>query len=129
MLEMGMTFGYAQYVADNEMVRMLRRLLQGIPVNDESMAVDVIKQVGAGGHFLMEDHTMTHMKSAHVSPRLIDRTNRDAWIEQGKPNLIGKAKEEVLNILATQKPDPLPEKVASEIRSTIEQIEKELGIK
>lgn len=123
-----MAFGYAQYVADNEMVRMLRRVLQGIPVNDESMAVDVIRQVGAGGHFLMEEHTMTHMKTAHVSPRLIDRTNRDAWLEQGRPSLFSKANQEVIHLLETHKPDPLPEKVAAEIRLTIEQMEKELGI-
>ena len=46
MLELGMTFSYSQYVADDEIVRMLSRILRGIPSDDEHLAVDIIKEVG-----------------------------------------------------------------------------------
>lgn len=128
MLDMGMTFSYEQYVVDNEFVRMLRGVLRGVPVNDQSMAVDVIKSVGAGGHFLMEDHTLENMDTAHVIPNFIDRNSRDAWEQQGKQSLISKGRMEAINILENHKPDRLPEDVAAYIRTTIEEIEKELGI-
>ncbi len=129
MLELGMTFSYGQYVADNEMVRMLRRVLEGVPVSDESMAVDVISTVGAGGHFLAEDHTMDRMKTAHVLPKLIDRNRRDEWIRDGSVTFIDAATKEAINIIETHKPDPLPENIAKEIRAMVEQTEKDFGIK
>ena len=46
MIEMGMTIYYGQMVMDNEFARMIKYLVQGIPVNDETLAVDVIKEIG-----------------------------------------------------------------------------------
>ncbi len=129
MLDMGMTFSYEQYVVDNEFVRMMRGLLPGIPVHEQSMAVDVIQKVGAGGHFLMEEHTMENMKTAQVYPKFMNRDSRDVWAASETASLISRGRQDAINILETHQTKPLPEKAASEIRSTIEEIEKELGIR
>lgn len=128
MLDMGMTFSYEQYVVDNEFVRMMRGLLAGIPVTDYSMSVDVIQKVGAGGHFLMEEHTMENLKTAQVYPKLINRDSRDVWATTENASLISRGRREAINILENHKPTPLPAKVSAEIRAAIEDIEKELGI-
>ena len=57
MMEMGMTMSYEQLLTDAEIVRMTRRILQGIPVNKDTMAVDVIKAVGPANNYLAQKHT------------------------------------------------------------------------
>jgi len=127
MLDMGMTFSYEQYVVDNEFVRMMRGVLPGIPVSDYTMAVDGIRQVGSGGHFLMEDHTMANMKTAQVFPKMINRDSRDIWQNTEDRSLISRGRKEAIRILENHKPTPLPAQVAAKIRATIEGIEKELA--
>ena len=57
MLEMGMTMSYEQLLIDQEIVKMIRRVLQGIAVNKETIALDVIKKVGPAGNY-SERHTL-----------------------------------------------------------------------
>lgn len=128
MLEMGITLSFAQLVMDNDFVKMVRRVLQGIPVTDETLAVDVIKRVGARGNFLTEEHTVKHMRQNQSQPRLIDRTMREFWEAKGGLDLTAKAAEKAREILETHKPQPLPDKVVETIRDLREQAEKELGI-
>ncbi len=63
MLESGITFDYGQLVLDCEIARMIKHTLQGIPVNDDTLAIDTIKEVGPGGDYLMHEHTFNHMRS------------------------------------------------------------------
>lgn len=129
MLEMGMTLSYGQIVADNEFAAMIRRVLQGISVNDEDLAVDIIARVGARGNFLTEEHTLKNMKSYQSRPKLIDRNMRDAWAEKGSNTMITKADEMAREILETYTPEPLPENVANKLRTLVEDAEKMHGIK
>lgn len=62
MMEMGMTMSYEQLLADAEIVRMTRRILQGIPVNQDTMALDVIKAVGPANNYLAQKHTRKYMR-------------------------------------------------------------------
>lgn len=78
-----MTLDFAQLVVDNEIAKMVRTAVGGIPVTDETLAVDVIRKVGAGGHFLMEDHTIKHMRTVQSQSKLFDRTTRQSWAERG----------------------------------------------
>lgn len=129
MLELGMTFSYSQLLIDNDIANMVKKVVQGIEVSDESMAVDVIKQVGAGGDFLMQEHTMRYMKSAQSRPKLFDRRMRDAWLERGGTDVAQRAQEEAIAILKNHKPEPLPPGVAEKLRAIVEAGEEELGDK
>lgn len=119
-----MSFG--QLVIDNEIARMIKRVVQGITLNDETLAVDVIHQVGAGGHFLSEDHTYKFMKSEQTYPQIIDRNNRVRWVELGSPSMAQQAEEYARNILQNHQPDPLPAGVAEELRAIVEEAEAKL---
>ena len=126
MLEMGVTFSFGQLVMDHEFARMIKHTVGGIPVNDETLAVDVIKEVGPFDHFLGHEHTFKHMKT-QSQPRFIDRTVRETWEQSGKTDIYQRATEEARRILETHEPKPLPQDVLATIRSVVAEAEEELG--
>ncbi len=128
MIEMGMTIDYGQLVLDNEFAKMIKFLLNGIPVNDETLAVDVIREVGIGKDFLSHDHTYNHMQS-QSQPVLIDRNMREDWEASGSTDIHRRAVDKAKHILETHKPDPLPDDVLATLRSIVEEAEEELGVK
>ena len=128
MIEMGMTIDYGQMVMDNEFARMIKYLVQGIPVNDETLAVDVIKEIGVGKDFLSHGSTYQHMRT-QSQPKLIDRRMREDWQAAGATDIYQRALEEARYILENHKPDPLPDDVLAAIRSIVEEAEAELGIR
>ena len=128
MIEMGMTIDYGQLVMDNEFARMIKYSLQGIPVNDETLAVDVMHDVGPANDFLGHKHTFRHMEE-QSQPTLIDRRTRGVWKADGSTDLHQRATEKARHILETHQPEPLPEEVLAKLRSIVEEAEEELGVK
>jgi len=126
MLESGITFDYGQLVLDCEFARMINHTVHGIPVSDENLAVDVIKEMGPGKDFLMHPHTFQRMRS-QSNPELIDRRMRATWEEKGATTAYERAVEKARWILANHRPDPLPEAVLTGIRQIVVDTEKELG--
>lgn len=129
MLEMGMTMSCSQLLVDAEIVRMIRRIMQGIAVDTSTLALDVITSVGPGGTYLNQKHTMRYMRKESSQARLIDRRMYDHWTREGAKDMAKRADEEARRILETHKPIPLPEEAAKEIRSIIEEAEYEEGIR
>ena len=82
MLESGITFDFGQLVLDCEFARMIKHTVQGFRVNDDTLALDVIKEIGPGGHYLMHEHTLQGMRS-QSRPELIDRQTREVWEKAG----------------------------------------------
>ncbi len=127
MLEMGVTLDFGQLVLDNEFAGMIKHVLQGIPVDDETLAVDVIHAVGPFKDFLSQKHTLKHMRG-QSQPRLIDRRRRSKWLEAGGTDVYARAAARAREILETHQPAPLPEGVAAELKEIIGEAEKELGV-
>jgi len=125
MLELGITFDLTQLVIDNEIARMVRVAIKGIEVNDETIALEAIKQVGPGGNFLSAEHTLKHMKEQSHS-KLIDRKMRESWESSGSKDMVERAHEELLSILKNHKPEPLPAETLSSLRSIVKNAEGEL---
>lgn len=125
---MGLTMSFGQLVMDSEIIAMTRKVLEGIPVNDYTLAVDVIKSVGARGHFLGEEHTYRNMRMLS-DPKLIDRRMRQFWNDRGAKDLGTACDEKAREILASHKPEPLPEPVHRKLLDIIEEREAELEIK
>ncbi len=84
---MGMTFSFGQLVMDNEFARMIKHVVKGIPVNDETLAVDVIREVCAFNDFLSHESTLKHMRTVQSQPQLIDQRMREDWEKSGKTNI------------------------------------------
>ena len=124
---MGMTFDFGQLVLDNEVAQMVKHAVTGIPVNDETLVVDVVKEIGIGKDFLSHDSTYQHMRSLSA-PMIFDRTMREDWEQAGRTDIYAKATEKAREVLETHKPEPLPEDVRKKIRLIVETAEAGLGI-
>ena len=77
MLEMGMTFSFGQLVIDDEIAAMVKRIVCGVGFDDELMGVDLIKEIGIGGHFLAQRHVMDHLATEQIQATIIDRRVRE----------------------------------------------------
>ena len=118
-LEFCMTASYDKLVIDNEIIGMVMRAVEGIQVNDETLAFDLIKKAGPGGHFISARHTRRHMRSELYKPLLSDRENRDRWQEEGARDSRQRAAEKAQEILARQLQSVIPENVRAQIKQEI----------
>lgn len=128
MVELGMTFSFTQLVIDNEFAKMIKHTLKGIPVTDETLAVDVIGEVGPFGHFLDHDSTFKHMRETQSQPTLIDRDMRGDWEAAGGLDMSQRAGEVARKILETHTPDPLSAATLETLREIVSEAEKEFGV-
>lgn len=125
MLESGVTFDFGQLVMDNDFARMIKYAVNGILVNDETLAVDAIKEVGIGKHFLDHDTTFKYMRD-QSQPESIDRNIREEWEQSGGSDIYQRASEKARDILENHKPEPLPDNVLAAMRSIVEDAEAEM---
>lgn len=123
-----LTIDYGKIITDAEMFKNVRKVVEGIPFDDESLAVDVIHQVGPGGEFLTHSHTLKYMHTLSESG-LYDWKSRDQWVADGEIDLSERGYEKAKQILETHTPAPLPAGAEAEMRSLISEYEKELKIK
>jgi len=114
---------YEKLVVDNEILGMVMRAVEGIRVNDDTLAYEVIKEVGPGGHFLTARHTRRFMRVAHYHPTLSNRENREDWERKGRKHTWERAAEQVKRILDTHEvslPPAVRQKVLSEIKGIVD---------
>ncbi len=127
MIESGMTFDYGQMVMDAEFVRMIKFAVGGIPVNDDTLSVDLIKEVGQFKDYLAHENTYKYMRM-YPQPKLMDRRVRADWEADGSLDMYTKAMQFARDILKKHQPDPLSEHVQGELRTIVEEAEKELAL-
>ncbi|MBA7715589.1 Glycine betaine methyltransferase [subsurface metagenome] len=102
LMEFAMTVSYEKFVIDNEILGMVMRAVEGIRVDDDTLAFDLIKQVGPGGNFVTAKHTRQFMRSEHYQPSLSDRDSREEWESKGKRVSWEKALEIVRQVIDSQ---------------------------
>jgi trimethylamine--corrinoid protein Co-methyltransferase len=97
----------------NEILHMVKQLMAGVPVSDETLALDVMNKVGPGGHYLNEDHTYSHFKDVWYSD-LFDRSILDEWRAQGERQFAERLREQT-KVVMEHEPAPLPDEVLAEM--------------
>ncbi len=112
-----------QAIISNEICSFINRILQGIEVNPDTLAVDVIREIGPGGEYLTHDHTMEYFKSEQWDAKLGNRMTRDHWEEKGAMDIRARAREQYKKILATHQPKPLEPEVQKKLQDIVEQAE------
>jgi len=122
-----MAASFEELVIDNEICRSVLAMAQGIRVDDETMALNVIHKVGPGGHFLAEKHTLQHFQEEHLFSELVDRSSYESWKKAGAKSLVELAKEKAKEILKQHQPTPLDKDVQKEISDIIRRAESELA--
>jgi trimethylamine---corrinoid protein Co-methyltransferase len=116
-------------VVDNEICGMALRLDRGIDCSTESLAVDLITQLGPGGDYLTTDHTFAWFKKEPYTPsQVIDRRDRNNWAAEGGKDAFGRAQDRVKDILENHQPEPLDDARAKELDRVAAAIMDEYGI-
>jgi trimethylamine--corrinoid protein Co-methyltransferase len=117
MLESMLTVAYEQFVIDDEIIGMSCKVLEGIPVDDEHLALEAIDQVGPGGSFITSPHTMTHMRREYfLGNGVADQDSREKWTEKGSLDTRTRARDIAKKILAEKEKSYIPADVEKAIR-------------
>ena len=119
-IESATTSSLEYLVICDDVIGMARRLVRGIEVNDETLALDVIDKVGPGRDFLSEAHTLKHFKTESHFPAMMDSQRYEPWVASGSKTLFQRANEKVKDIIENYEPDPLPKDVVDRIRAVVE---------
>ena len=122
----GMICSAEMLVMGNEVIGMARRFIQGIRVDAETLARDVIEEVGPGGHYLQEMHTVRHMRSELWMPELLARQHRDIWLAEGAKTLEHLVQERVRELADSHQVPPLPDETLTALDRLKRQGEAEL---
>jgi trimethylamine--corrinoid protein Co-methyltransferase len=122
-IESGLTTSFEQLVISNETIGLVRRITQGFAINEETLALDLIDEVGPGGEFLTSAHTLKHFKE-NWFPNLISRKPYENWVKDGRKDLGIRAKEKIKSILKTHEPRPLSEALQSELKKIIKSMNR-----
>lgn len=116
------TTSYEKLVIDNEVLGMMRRLDQGVVVNEETLAYDVIEEVGPKGVFLVEDHTLEHFRSEFYRPTLSDRNTFEQWTANGAEPIEKVANRKWKELLASYEEPALPADIDAALKKYMENI-------
>jgi trimethylamine---corrinoid protein Co-methyltransferase len=114
-LDFGMTGSLELVVLTDEFLALNRKIFAGVEVTPETLAVDVVRDVGPGGDFLAHRHTAKNVRRAQWRPTIINRQGHARWQEEGGLDLKEKARLKALKLLAEHRPAPLDEAVAARI--------------
>lgn len=114
-----------QSILDDDLAGMVGRFLEGIEVNDETVALDLIEQVGPiPGSYLDKEHTRKFWRKEQFVPKAADRLTYPEWLSMGKKDCIDYAKERMEKILATHKPTPLSQNQEEDIERILKEARK-----
>lgn len=123
MLELGMTFSLEQLVLDNDMITMTKKAMQGIPVDEETLAVESIQQVGIGKNFLAHKTTRKNI-DLPSSPMLIDRLMYGDWKMAGAKDIATVAHEKVVDVMKNHEVAPIDADLLKDMQAVVEKADK-----
>ncbi len=121
--ESAMTGSVFQLAAMDEAIGYTRRITRGIEVNEDTLAVDVIHNVGPNGHYLKEKHTRRYFRSEFWYPNLHDRRNFEEWEMMGRTTLKDRTIARVHDILVTHNPSSIKPETEQVIRKVLAEAE------
>ncbi len=117
-LESGLTGSPEMMVLANEIISMTRRFIEGVRLDDEALALDVIHQVGPGGEFLSHEHTLAHWRGLWL-PQIFDRQRLDKWQEQGAKDVNARLREVAITLMDEHEVEALPDSVEGELEAIL----------
>ena len=117
LMEFDLTASYEKVVVDNEILARTHRVLRGIEVTDDTIALDLMLEVGPGNDYLGQEHTVRFMRSEFAPTTISDREPRERWEADGSKDTFARAHEAVLRILKEHTVLPLSSKIAMALRA------------
>jgi len=126
-MEGGLTTGFEKTVIDSEMIGMMGALRGGIDLSDAEEAMQAIREVGSGGHFLGSPHTMTRYKTAFHAPILSDWRPFEFWDSAGAPDTAKRANVKWKAMLEAYEPPPMDPAIREELEAYVAKRSEEIG--
>lgn len=115
-----LAFSYEKFVLDDEMCGMVRRFHQGITIDEETLAYDVIANVGPGGNYLMEMHTVERCRKEFWEPALCDRGGPEAWMQDAQKTAVDRARARWQKLVAEHRDPPLDGVIVRQLDEFVE---------
>ncbi len=112
----------------DEIIEWVRRYTRRVEINEETLALDLIDQIGPDGTFLDTEHTLKYVRE-EWRPKLIDRRSYQRWKERGATTLQQRANQKVRQILETHRSEPFPDDVVSAVKAIVQQADEKLASK
>ncbi|MDR1915958.1 MAG: trimethylamine methyltransferase family protein [Synergistaceae bacterium] len=116
----GLTFSYEMLVASNETISQMRRVFDGVVLDRDHLALDIIKSVGPKGHYLSEEHTLKYNAEMWL-PDLTDRGDLEQWQRAGGTTFEQRVKARTIDIIENYTPKPLTPEQDAEISEILKQ--------
>jgi trimethylamine--corrinoid protein Co-methyltransferase len=129
-MENGLTGSLPLFAIAHEMIGYTYHSLRPVEVSEETLAVDLIDEVGPEGSFLETEHTRRHYREHWYpqTPEIFDRFKYPGWVASGSTTMLERATSRVEKILAEHEPDPLPQGVAAAVHAVVERAEASLRL-
>jgi len=115
MMEQMLMASYEQCVIDNEILGATFRIIRGLEINEDTLAREVIKEVGPGGNFLTHEHTLKLFRKVRWFPKITNREKWEDWQAKGARDMRKRANEEARRILKEHYPRYLPPELQEEL--------------
>ena len=93
------TFDFAKAVIDDEVAQMMKRVQRGVSFSEDDLAMNLIKEIGPGGSFIVAKHTISRMKTEAVMTKLADRDARTAWVKKGSMDIQARAMKKAKELM------------------------------
>lgn len=125
LLDASTVLSFEQLMLDYDIVTEVLHIAKGIEVNDETLASELIREVGIGGTFLAKRHTLAHLREAW-EPMVFEYGTYEEWVKKGSVDPVKRANEKAKAILSSAPSVPLPPDVEKSVRDIVARGEKEL---
>jgi len=125
-MDAGLQGSLQNMAISNEILGFLRAATAGVVVNDETLALDVIEELGPTGNYLGHEHTLRHFKEPFYS-KLIDKNPFSVWEKRGSTSMEERAAKYVDDVLSSHKPEPLPADVQKAIKEIVQREQTRVG--
>jgi trimethylamine--corrinoid protein Co-methyltransferase len=125
-MDRGMICSAEMLVMGDEVIGMAKRFIEGIEVNTETLAREVIEEVGPGGHFLQQDHTLHHFRKELWMPTLLNRQHYDVWRQAGAKDMAQRVQDRVRELYESHTVPPLPDRTLAALERLVQEGQEEL---
>ncbi|MEM2664898.1 MAG: trimethylamine methyltransferase family protein [Candidatus Methanomethylicia archaeon] len=123
-VESSLSVCYEKILTDYEFLNMIKRLVDGVEVSDDTLAIDLINKVGPGGHFLAQKHTREYHRREHFIPKIFNTQSYDRWFKSEFRDIRDRAREEVKRILKEHEPPPIDKTLEKELMDYLKKMEE-----
>ena len=125
-LEGGLCSSFEKFIIDIDMLQMMAETLKPLRVDDDTLALDAVREAGHGGHFFATAHTMANYTTAFYEPIVSDWSNFETWEENGSKTAFERANLVYRQRLESYQPPELAAPIRQELEAFVEQRRGEL---